>query len=627
MSLPADPAEHPPTLAPPGGPPDVAGDDGRTGAPDSEAPARSHPVARGAARGWERLLGAFERLDWDEGGVLMLFGALIGAAGGLSVVLFYRLIDLCFAVFVVWPARFGAPRSPVYFPVLTAAGVWTAWWLVRRTRTPEGQNVPDVQLAVAKRGGWIEARPVAVRTLASAVTLGSGGSAGSEGPVAVLGATLGSALGRRLRFQPRQVKVLVGCGAAAGIAAAFNAPFAGAFFALEEVLGSFSVGAFSPVVIASVVGALTVRPFLGIHPAFRIPPAGDVHAISSALLYPFLGIACGLLSAVYSRLYLAAPGVCARLPGPRWLAPVLGGALTGVIVAASGGLLAGNGHLAIPAKVFGGLAWYALLALAFAKVLATVLTLGSGGSGGVFTPTLFVGAALGGGLGALGEAVVPGHLIHPHAWALVGMAGLVAGATRAPLTAIFMVFEMTDDYSYVVPLMIVAVIAYATAKRFAPHGLYDGWLAARGEQLSHGADRALMERIRVADAMDRGAVRVSPGARLDALVEAAARTRRGVLPVVDDDGTLLGLLTHHALREAILARGDLAPLLVAVDLAEPQEPLYPGQSLQAALAAMNARAVDALPVVEERGGGPVFVGLLGRADVLVAYEREFAHEV
>src|SRR6185312_8762473 len=189
-----------------------------------------------------------------------------------------------------------------------------AWAVVRRAAIPEGQNVPDVQLAVAKRDGVVRFWPVVVRTVASALTLGSGASAGSEGPVAVLGAGLGSSLGRRLRFQPRHLKILVGCGAAAGIAGAFNAPFAGAFFALEEVLGSFSVGAFSPVVIASVVGALTVRPFLGSQPIFasRTPVSARPAEI---LLYPVLGVACGLVSAAYARLYLYATTAAGACPG------------------------------------------------------------------------------------------------------------------------------------------------------------------------------------------------------------------------------------------------------------------------------------------------------------------------
>jgi CIC family chloride channel protein len=578
-------------------------------------------------RWWVRILEWFKKQDFDEGATLMVFGALVGVVSGLGVIAFYGLIDVSHYIFIRWPEdRLPRYAHVIYLPLLTGLGVLAAWLVVRRAGIPDGQNVPDVQLAVAKRDGTIRTYPVVVRAIASAFTLGSGGSAGSEGPVAVLGSTLGSALGRRLRLHPRHTKILVGCGAAAGIAGAFNAPFAGAFFALEEVLGSFSVGAFSPVVIASVVGALTVRPVLGDHPIFRMPSAPDTHVIASALLYPVLGVVCGLVSALYARLYLAAPRLVGGLPGPPWLRPLAGGGLTGLIVLGSGGLLAGNGHLAIPGQVFGELAWYALIALALAKILATVVTLGSGGSGGVFTPTLFIGAALGGGLGVLGAMVVRGGLIDPQAWALVGMAGMVAGATRAPLTAIFMVFEMTDDYSYVVPLMIVAVIAYATARRFAPHGLYDGWLAARGEHLAHGADQAIMERLNVRAVIDGAARTVRPDATVDDVIQAASESRHGVIPVVEADGALVGMVTHHSLRAAIIARGDLARLFLAEDLAEPVEVLRPEESLRSALAAMNTRGMDALPVVDGRAELR-FLGLLTRADILIAYERELSNAV
>ena len=572
---------------------------------------------------WDTALDWLARREWDEGAPLLVVGAIIGVAGGLGAVAFYKLIDLANLLLVQLPAaRAGILDAGVYRALLTAAGVWLAWFIVRRTRVPDGQNVPDVQLAVAKRGGVMPFRPVLVRTLASAVTLGSGASAGSEGPVAVLGAATGALLGRMLRFQTRHRKILVGCGAAAGIAGAFNAPFAGAFFALEEILGSFSVGAFSPVVIASVVGALVVRPLMGAHPAFPVPPATDAHPMANAALYPVLGIACGLVSAVFARMYLAAPRALRAIPGPEWLIPLVAGGIVGTITALSGDLLAGNGHLAIPSVVFGQLAWYLLIALALAKILATVVTLGGGGSGGVFTPTLFIGAALGGGVGRAMQDIIPGHVVHPEAWALVGMAGMIAGATRAPLTAIFMVFELTDDYSYIIPLMIVAVVAYGTARRWSPHGLYDGWLAGRGEHLAHGADRALMEQIHVRDALSDGIVSIPPEARIGEIVEIAARSRQAAFPVVDEAGSLVGVITRNELHDAMAQGSSLAGLLVAADLAESMEPMSPSQSLRVALAAMNARSRDALPVIERGAGGePVFRGIITRADVLAAYER------
>jgi CIC family chloride channel protein len=587
---------------------------------------RRRRFARGAARVWLRAVGWFEERDWDEGALLIVFGVLIGILAGLLVVGFYRVIDLAHLAFVEGVGTRLSAIPQVVFPVLTALGLWGAWAVVRRFNVPDGQNVADIQLAVAKYNGKIKPRPVLWRSVATILTLASGGSVGSEGPVAVLGATAGSNVGQALRFRPRRLKILVGCGAAAGISAAFSTPFGGAFFALEQVLGSFSVGAFSPVVVASVVGALVVRPFFGRSPAIDVPSYGESEAIVTLLLFPLLGIICGGGSVMFTRIYYSLKGWFAGWRAPAWTRPVFGGVVIGTIVFLSRGLLAGEGHLALPAEIFGGLAWYLLLALAVGKMLITALTFHSGGSGGVFTPTLYIGAALGAASGALASLLLPQAEIHPETWGLIGMAGLIAGATRAPMTAIFMVFELTDDYAIVPPLMIVSVIAYAVARRWSPFGLYDGWLAQRGEHLQQGADRALMDRIHARDALDTRTVTVGPGATLAEVVRAAERTHHTTIPVVEENGTLLGVIFYDELRQALLDRGTLAGVLVAADLAEETETVTPGVSLRDALRVMNARAIDVVPVVRS-ATDPVLVGILSRGDVLAAYERELMHAV
>lgn len=343
-------------------------------------------------RRWNAFTDWFNSREFSENAVLLGFATAIGVLTALGVIAFYRTIDLAYAVFYRWP---GAALPPVagqaYRPVVTGAGLALAWWVMRRLgRGDDGSNVPDVQLAVVRRGGSVPTRPALARTLASAITIGSGGSAGSEGPVVVLGAAIGSVLGRAFRFTPQRVATFVGCASAAAISAAFNAPLAGAFFAIEEILGSLSVASFSPVVVASVVAAVVSRAAFGNHPAFPIPAPYGYGSVGEILLFfPLLGIVTGFTSIAFVRTYFGIDAFVARFRGRRfaWLIPWAAGAVVGIMVWLSRGFLVGYGHLALHAEMFGRLAWYALFGLAAGKIIATAITLGGGGSGGVFTPS------------------------------------------------------------------------------------------------------------------------------------------------------------------------------------------------------------------------------------------------
>jgi len=575
-----------------------------------------------AGKGWLAAVGWFNRLGLSENAILIGFAVAIGAVGALGVVAFYKLIDLAHAALFRWPLT-TAPQLEyqAYRPLLTAAGIAAAWWVMRRLgHGHEGLNVPDVQLAVARRGGDIPTRPALARTAASAITLGSGGSAGSEGPVAVLGSTVGSFLGRVFRFDSTRVKVLVGAGAAAGISAAFNAPLAGAFFALEEILGSFAVSAFPPVVVASVVAAVVSHAFFGNHPALEIPTEyGYALAREVFLFYPLLGVLLGLVSVAFVRCYFGTETALSRLRIPAAALPWLGGVVVGVLVLASGDLLVGYGHLAIRLEVFGRMPWFFLALLAFGKILATSITLNAGGSGGVFTPSLYVGAAAGGAFGVALDALFPGLGLHPEAYALVGMGAVVAGATHAPITGILIVFEMTNDYAIVLPLMLTTVLAYLVARQIEPDSLYSGWLRRRGEHLEQGADRDVLAGVRVGAAYDPNPQVIGEGARIAELLEQLDRVEQTDFPVIDDRRRLVGIISLSELVRLARDESRLGTLVLAGDVANPIEAVSPDDTLLDAIRKMGTRGSDSLPVVERRDGR--LLGLITRAHVLTLYER------
>jgi len=578
-----------------------------------------------AARGWLAFVDWFNRRELSENAILLAFAVAIGLVGAFGVVAFYRCIDLAFTVFYRWTGNvLGRGVLAIYRPLITAAGLAAAWAIVRSLRGREGgENVAAVQLAVARRQGEIPARPALFRTLASAVTLGAGGSAGSEGPVAVLGATVGSVLGRAFRFDPERVKVLVGAGAAAGISASFNAPLAGAFFALEEVLGSLGVAAFPPVVVAAVLAAVVSRAFLGNHPAFPIPAQyGFTLRREVILFYPLLGVVAGLVSVLYVRTFFGVETVAKRLRLRPWMLPVLGGLIVGLIVWMSGGMLVGYGHLAVRVQVFGRMAWTTLALLALGKIVATSLTMGSGGTGGVFTPSLYIGAATGGAYGVLMTQLFPRLGLHPEAYALVGMGAVVGAATQAPITAILIVFEMTNDYAIVLPLMMATVIATVVARHVEPDSLYSGWLRRRGEHLEHGTDRDVLAGVRVDDVYDRAAPWIRADATLDHLMEQLGRADRTEYPVVEEDGALLGIVTVAELARAAREAPSLGAVLLAADLANPAECVTPADTLLEAMRKMGVRGVGSLPVIDAETGR--LLGSLGRAELLAAYQRVVA---
>ncbi len=587
-------------------------------------PARRLVYAPGrlASGWWDQFVDWFNGLDLSENAVLLAFAVLVGIAGAFSVVGLYKLVDFSYAIFFKWPSTW-LPEFGPYFtrPLITGCALLVAWWVMRRFAPgEEGMTVPDVQRRVVRAGARIPARPALVRTAAAAATLGGGASAGSEGPVAVLGSTAGSALSRLFHFGTDRTTLLVAAGAAAAISAAFNAPLAGAFFAIEEILGGLSVAAFPVVVVSSVVGAVISRAVFGNQPAFHLPGGNQYtyhHILEVAVAYPLLGVIVGITGAMFVRIFF-------RLQRQEVTAAraLMGGGLVGLLVAASGGLLVGTGHLAIPLDVFGTLAWWAIALLAVGKILATALTLGWGGSGGLFTPALYVGAATGGAWGAGLVSLFPQATLQPAAYAVVGMGAMVAAATGAPITGILMVFEMTDDYALMLPLMVATAVAIVVARRIERDDLYSGWLRRRGVHVEHGVDRDTLGGLTVADAIDRDVVVVGADESVRSLLLRFAFAEQTVYPVVDAQRRLLGIVTHRNLGELARDSDSTPETLVARDVAQATEAVTLDVSLLEVARRLGKLGIAALPVVDAPSSR--VLGTVGRGSIVSRYGRALA---
>jgi CIC family chloride channel protein len=324
-------------------------------------------------------------------------------------------------------------------------------------REAKGHGVPEVMAAVALRGGVIRKRIVAVKALASAISIGSGGSVGREGPIVQIGSALGSALGQFLKVPASQLRVIVACGAAAGISATFNSPIAGALFAAEVIIGNFAVAQLSPIVISSVVATVVSRFFLGNHPAFVVP---GYELVSPFELLPYMvvGFVAGFVALAFMLTLYASEDTFDRIPIPEYLKPALGGLIVGGIGVYLPQVF-GVGYGTITDALNSALPVTLLFTLLIAKIAATSITLGSGASGGIFAPSLFLGATIGGFMGTLIHQWFPTSTASSGAYALVTMGAVVAAATHAPITAIIIIFELTQTINIIPPLMAACVVS------------------------------------------------------------------------------------------------------------------------------------------------------------------------
>ena len=554
----------------------------------------------------------------SEMAVLVTMAILVGLGGGFGAVVFRWLIDtvkaFSFNTLGIWLSFMG-PYYVIIVPAL--GGLLVGPMIYFLAREAKGHGVPEVMEAVALRGGRIRPIVVVVKSLASSICIGTGGSVGREGPIVQIGSALGSTLGQVFKLSDERVRNLVACGAAAGIAATFNAPIAGVFFALEVILGEFSMSNFSSVVIASVMASVIGRIFLGDAPAFPIPPYSLVAPLE-LLLYLALGAIAALVGVAFTRILYRFEDFFDAWRFPEYLKPVAGGLLVGLLGFRFPHLF-GVGYGAIEEALHNQLVLKSVLLLAGLKIVATSLTIGSGGSGGVFAPSLFIGSMTGAAFGLLVHDWLPTLTAAPAAYALVGMAAVFAAAARAPITAILIIFEMTQDYRIILPLMFATVVSTIIASRLDRESIYTLKLKRRGIDVTVRRDVDLMSTIRVEEAMTpiSQMVTVRPDTSLRELARIFQETFHHGLAVVDGDGHLYGVVTLADLERIADSRlggtvRDICTTRVRT--------AFPDETLRDALRHFGALDVGRIPVVD-RADPQRVIGMLRRSDIIRAYSH------
>ena len=577
-----------------------------------------------SSKAYEELVSPLVKLiNWSETRLVLVVAVIIGILGGLGAVAFRRLIDIFIELFFrssgnLLDVAFALPWwQRVVIPVL--GGLLLAPFIKYFSRETRGHGVPEVMEGLVVRGGRIRPRTMLTRAFASAISIASGGSVGREGPIVQIGSAIGSTVGQFLKASESRMKTLVGCGAAAGMAATFNAPLGGALFAAEVILGDFGLAQVPPIIISSVAATAISRHFLGDFPAFEFHPPLMVSHFEF-LFYAFLGICTGLLAWLYVTILYGCEDLFERFRMPAWLKPSLGGLLVGII-AIWFPYIYGSGYETMDLALSGKLPLLLLLALVFIKLGATSITIASGGSGGVFAPALFQGAMLGGTFGLLLNMFFPGYATAAGAYSLAGMGGMIAGTMHAPITVVLVIFELTGDYKVILPVMTCSMLSTLMAhKLLKGQSIYTRKLIRRGINLYRGRDLNVLRGLKVGDVMIRDLALVTESTPLSSLIPKALSKPHMSFIQVDELGKITGLIPLQNILE-VMRDENLRDILVAQDVANIEFPVLKVEdSLDEVIRRFGESEIEEVPVVDPLSP-EVPIGVLRHNDVLQAYRK------
>ena len=561
----------------------------------------------------------------SENTFLIILAVIIGLLGGLGNYAFRKTIDFVhWAVFAQSEHFFGysleewspARIAVVFCPVIGGLLVIPLWyWFGKDLKGGFSAFLERVNL----RGAKLRLRPIFTRGFGSALTIGTGGSAGQEGPIAMIGGAIGSQFGQLFKMSGDRLKVLVACGAAAGVAATFNAPIAGVFFAQEIVLlSAFELSSFTSIVIASGMATVVSRALLGNTPEIYAP----VYLVNSyweLLLYVLLGLLIGFLATLFIDTHFRIKDQFAVLKMPKLVKPALGGLLVGIIGIGFPQVF-GNGYEFIESVLLGNQTWYLLAALVLIKAVATSITLGSGLPGGLFAPCLYLGAVAGGSFGHVAVKLFPQVHIAPGAYALVGMGAFLSAATHAPMTAIFLLFEITDSYEVIIPIMLTCVIGTSIARHFKKDSLETVELSRAGIDLESGKERNIMKSLRVGDIMAREVETIPEHMTLGQFARFIEKTQHTNFPLVNARNELTGIISVQDFMGVVFER-ELMDLVVVKELATADViTAHADEDLDQAMRKIGYRNIEQLPVVD-RETHRKLVGIISRRDIVAAYNR------